>query len=116
MGFSDGLVVKNPPADERDMGPIPGSGTSPVEGNGNPLQYSCLENPSDRGAWWATVHGVTKSRTRPSAHAFCLYPNPTATPYLLPSVDFPVLDILYKWNHTGLSFGTGLFSFKFYII
>ena len=46
-----------------DPGSIPGLGRSPGEGNGNPLQYSCLENPMDRGAWWATVHGVTKSRT-----------------------------------------------------
>ena len=45
---------------------IPGLGRSPGEGNGNPLQYSCLENPMDRGAWWATVHAVTKSRTRMS--------------------------------------------------
>ena len=45
-----------------DLGSIPGSGRSP-EGNGNPLQYSCLENPMDRGAWWATVHGVAKGRT-----------------------------------------------------
>ena len=54
-------VVKNPPAstgDIRDMGSIPGLGRSPGEGNGTPLQYSCLENPMDRGAWWATVHGV----------------------------------------------------------
>ena len=47
-----------------DLGSIPGSGRSPGEGNGNPLQYSCLENPMDGGAWWAAVHGVTKSRTR----------------------------------------------------
>ena len=47
-----------------DPGSIPGSGRSPGEGNGNPLQYSCLENPLDRGAWQATVHGVAKSRTR----------------------------------------------------
>ena len=47
-----------------DVGLIPGSGRSSGEGNGNPLQYSCLENPVDRGAWWATVHGVAKSRTR----------------------------------------------------
>ena len=47
-----------------DLGLIPGSGRSPGEGNGNPLQYSCLENPLDGGAWWATVHGVAKSRTR----------------------------------------------------
>ena len=56
-------MVKNPPAsagDIRDMGSIAGSGRSPEEGNGNPLQYSCLRNPMDRGAWWATVHGFTK--------------------------------------------------------
>ena len=47
-----------------DPGSIPGLGRSPGEGNGNPLQYSCLENPMDREAWWATVHGVAKSRTR----------------------------------------------------
>ena len=58
------LVVKNPPADEgdiRNVDSIPGSGRSPGEGNGNPLQYSCLENPMDRGAWRATVHRVAKS-------------------------------------------------------
>ena len=47
--------------DTRDVDLIPGSGRSPGEENGNPLQYSCLENSMDRGAWWATVHGVTKS-------------------------------------------------------
>ena len=47
-----------------DPGLIPGSGRSPGEGNGNPLQYYCLENPMDRGAWWATVHGVAKSQTQ----------------------------------------------------
>ena len=60
------LVEKNPPAnarDIRDMGFIPGSGRSPGEGNGNPFQYSCLKNATDRGAWWAIVHGVTKSQT-----------------------------------------------------
>ena len=61
------LVVKNPPAnagDLRDEGLIPGWGRSPGGGNGNPLQYLCLENPTVRGAWHATVHGVTKSWTR----------------------------------------------------
>ena len=53
-----------------DLGSIPGSGRSPGEGNGNPLQYSCLENPMDGGAWWATVHGVSKSRTRLSDFTF----------------------------------------------
>ena len=52
--------------DAGDTGSIPGSGRSPGGGNGNPLQYSCLENPIDRGAWWVTVHGVAKSQTRPS--------------------------------------------------
>ena len=59
-------MVKNLPpnaTDARDLGLIPGSGTSPGGGNGNPLRYSCLENPMDRGAWWATVHGVAKSQT-----------------------------------------------------
>ena len=56
------LVVKNLPdsKDVRDMGLIPGLGRSPEGGNGNPLQYSCLGNPMDRRAWWATVHGVSK--------------------------------------------------------
>ena len=60
------LVVKNLPAnagDIRDVGSIPGLGRSPRGGNGKPLQYSCLENPMDRGAWRATVHGVVKSQT-----------------------------------------------------
>ena len=64
-------VVKNLPAnagDRRDAGSIPGLGRSPREGNGNPVQESCLENPMGRGAWWATVHGVTKSQTQQSMH------------------------------------------------
>ena len=56
------LGVKNPPTSARDVGSVPGWGRSPGGGHGNPLQYSCLENPLDREAWWATVHGVTKSR------------------------------------------------------
>ena len=52
----------------RDPGSVPELGRSPGEGNGNPLQYSCLENPKDRGAWWATVQGVAKSQTRLSTH------------------------------------------------
>ena len=60
------LVVKNPPAnvgDIRNAGLIPGSGRAPGGGHGNPLQFSCLEDPMDRGAWWATVHGVMQSHT-----------------------------------------------------
>ena len=66
------LVIKNPPAnagDIRDVRSLPGLGRSPGEGHGNPLQYSCLENPEDRGAWWATVHGLAKSQTRLKQHA-----------------------------------------------
>ena len=62
-----GSVVKNlcvNKGDTGDSGLIPGSGRSPAEGNGNPLQYSCLENPMDRGAWQATVHGVAQNRTQ----------------------------------------------------
>ena len=63
-GFLGGTVVKNMPANARDSGDagsIPGLERSPEEGNGNPLQHSCLENAMDREAWQATVHGVTKS-------------------------------------------------------
>ena len=64
MGFPGGSKVKNLPANAGatgDLGSIAGSGRSPGGGNGNPLQYSCLENPMDRGAWRTTVHSVTKS-------------------------------------------------------
>ena len=63
-GFLVGAVVKNPPAnvdDARDEGSVPGAGRSPGGGHDNPLQYSCLENPMDRGAWRATVHMVAES-------------------------------------------------------
>ena len=64
-------MVKNLPANggnTRDVGSIPGSGRSLGEGNGNPFQYSCLENPMNTGTWWATVHTVTKSQTLLSTH------------------------------------------------
>ena len=72
MGFPGGSEVNNPPAsagDTRDVGLIPGSGRSPGGGNGNRLQYSCLENSMDRGTWRATVHGVTKSQAQLSTSA-----------------------------------------------
>ena len=55
------MVEDLPAMQERDLGSVPGLGRSPEEGNGNPLPYSCLENTIDRGAWWATVHGIAKS-------------------------------------------------------
>ena len=58
------LVVKNLPANAGDMGSVPGSGRSPGVRNGNPVQYSCLENPLDRGTQWAIVQGVTQSQTQ----------------------------------------------------
>ena len=62
-GFPGGSEVKVSACNAGDLSLIPGSGRSPGEGNGNPLQYSCPENPMDGGAWWATVHGVAKSWT-----------------------------------------------------
>ena len=75
-GFPGGSVVKNPPANAGDAGSVPGSGSSPGGGNGHPLQHSCLENPMDRGAPWATVTGVaglghelaTKQKVAAGAH------------------------------------------------
>ena len=64
VGLPDGSALTNPPANAEDVGSIPGLERSPGEGNGNPLQYSCLENSMDRGAWWVTVKGVAKSRTQ----------------------------------------------------
>ena len=66
MGFSGDSVVTNPPVNADNLGLIPGSGRSPQVGNGKPLQYSCLGNPMDRGAWWAVVHRVAKEYELPS--------------------------------------------------
>ena len=80
-GFSGGSAVKNPPAVQEPS--IPGSGRSSAEGHGNPLQYSCPENPMDRGAWQATVHGVSESQTqlkRLSTHAHTRVPGRHCSP------------------------------------
>ena len=66
-------MVKNSAGNAGDLGLIPGLGRSPGERNGNPLQHSCLENSMDRGAWWAAVHGVTRSRTRLSEFTFTFH-------------------------------------------
>ena len=63
LGFPGGSVVKNPPAKAGNTGSILGLGKSPAGGNGNPLQYSCLGNSMERGAWEATVHGISESDT-----------------------------------------------------
>ena len=70
MDFPDGSDGKASACNAGDPGLIPGLPRCPGEGNGNPLQSSCLENPMDRGGWWATVHGVAKSRTRLSDFTF----------------------------------------------
>ena len=66
VAFRGDSVGKESTCNSGDLGSIPGSGRSPGEGNDNPLQYSCLENSMDKGAWWAIAHGVTKSGTRSS--------------------------------------------------
>ena len=79
FGFPGGSEDKVSACNAGDPGLIPGLGGSPGEGNGNPLQYSCLENPMERGAWRATVHGVAKSRTR--LNDLYIYPLPFGLPY-----------------------------------
>ena len=69
IGFPGGSVLMNLPANAGDAGSIPGSRRSPEGGNNNPLQYSCLGNPINSGAWWATVHRIAKSQTRLSDYA-----------------------------------------------
>ena len=70
ISFPGGSEGKASACNAGDLGSIPGSGRSPGEGNGNPLQYSCLENPTDRGAWWTTVHGIAESDTTEQLHWF----------------------------------------------
>ena len=79
LGFPGGSEVKVSACNAGDLGSIPGLGRSPGEGNGNPLQYSRLENPMDGGAWWATVHGVAKSRARLSDFTFTFFPVSTCS-------------------------------------
>ena len=83
-GFPGGSEVKASACNEEDLGSIPGLGRSPGEGNGNPLQYSCLENPMDGGAWWATVQGVSKSQTQLSDFTFTFFHLPIYSSSLIP--------------------------------
>ena len=73
-GFSGGSEVKASACNAGDQSSVPGLGRSPGEGNGNSLQYSCLENPMDGGVWWATVHRVAESQTRLSDFTFIYIP------------------------------------------
>ena len=76
MRFLGGAVVKNLPANAGNMDSIPGLGRSPGVGNGDPIQYSCLENSVDRRSWQTAVRGVAKSQTQPNMHAhIIIYPN-----------------------------------------
>ena len=93
-------MAKNLPAntgDAGDSGSIPALGRSPGGRNGNPLQYSCLGNPMDRGAWWTTVHGVRKSQTQLSKHACTHTHTHTHIGFCLPVLWFPTL--VAQWNH-----------------
>ena len=114
-GFPGGSEDKASACNAGDPGSIPGLGRSPGEGNSNPLQYSCLENPVDRGALWATVHGVAKSRTRLNGCVFSQfvphspYCTVSTNPFSLSaSVFLPIsrlictifLDSLYIYTHT----------------
>ena len=84
----------------RELVSIPGSGRYPGEGNGNPLQYSCLENPMDSGAWWATVHGVAKSQTRLSELTFTYTTSPILKKPCINKIhDGETIYSVYKKSH-----------------
>ena len=107
-------LVKNLPANAlgaRDVGSIPGSGRSPGIGNGNPLEYSCLGNPTDGGAWRAAIHGVAKSWTWLSTHT--LGPAPGNFWFGFYSLRFAFSKMSYKWTHTVF---IQLFDFGFFIL
>ena len=91
-GFPGGSEDKASACNAGDPGSIPGLGRSPGEGNGNPLQYSCLENPIERGSWRATVHGVAKNRTRLSnfTHTHTVY-----------TFESPLFKIQFDWVVKG---------------
>ena len=101
MGFLGGSVVRDPPDNAGDLGLIPGLGRSPGEGNGSPLQYSCLGHPMDRGAWRATVYGVTRSHTRLNMTMNTIQVNTTEVPGS--SFAKVIKRCIERW-HTSLSF------------
>ena len=92
-----GLVVKNPPAHAEDTGSIPGLGRSPGGGHGNPLQYSCLENPMDRGGWRAMVHAVQKSLTRLSTKHYSISSSSSFNVFVDWKGSFPLISLSAIW-------------------
>ena len=110
------LVVKNPPsnaADAGDVGLIPGMGRSPGEGNGNPLQYSCLANPMDRGAWQAAVHGVRHDLVTEQQQQFLHVEHSTGSGTVnMPFLGFPLSlrDSLYSDFLPRMHMGQGQVS------
>ena len=103
QGFTGSSEVKASACNVGDQGWIPELGRSPGEGNGNPLQYSCLENPMDGGAWQATVHGVTKSQTRQRLH----FPSPKQNKNYPFNQQVPLyfsVSLKYFFNHTDIVF------------
>ena len=88
MDCAGGSDSKESACNEGDLGSIPGLGRSPREGNGYPRQYSCLENPTDRGAWWATVHGAEKSWTQRRTNRFTFWGFPGGPAVKTPSFPF----------------------------
>ena len=107
-GFPGGSEVKASACNVGDLGSIPGSGRSPGEGNGNPLQYSCLENPMNGRAWWATVHGVAKSWTRLSYFTFTYCYLHFTDEKLRGFQRFSKFDQCYLLKVTKLDLNTGL--------
>ena len=108
-GFTGGLDSKESAYNAGDPGSLPGSGRSSGEGNGNPLQYSCLKNSVDRGIWWTTVHGVTKSRTQLSdfhsltSYVSWVYFNLISLNFLFKSLPSPTpLFLLFSWKALNL--------------
>ena len=99
-------VSKESSCNTGDLGLIPGSRTSPGEGNGNPLQYSCLENPMNRGAWQVTVHGVTRVRrnlaTKPPPHHLIVFESEIANKYISYSHNIGTIIMRIIMNHITL--------------
>ena len=105
--FPGGSDSKASTCNAGDLHSISGSGRSPGEGNGNPLQYSCLENSMDGGTWWATVHGVAKSQTRLNAFTFFHYENKRQTTkwkkiFLICSSDIGLYSEYIKTYHSSI--------------